>query len=191
MAVAVGLMAVSVGCSGPSRIAAPAWDPAANAAKAMELWDTNQDGKLDEEELRQCPGVRSDMGAIDADRDRAISREELQKRLEAFQETKLGLKAAFFTVRFNGKPLSDTEVRFVPEEFLAGIIEPATGKTNRAGVVRPQAESAEVQAMQVGYYRLEVNSPQISTDAQKEAVRAVGTVVEPFSYAERVLAIKE
>ncbi len=157
----------------------------------MELWDTNQDGKLDEEELQQCPGLRSDMGAIDSDRDGAMSREELQKRLEAFNQNQTGLKAAFFKVRLNGKPLPDAEVRFIPEEFLAGIIQPATGKTNASGLIRPQAESFDIQAMQIGYYRLEITSPQISTEAQKEAVRAVGAVVEPFSYAERILAINE
>lgn len=183
------LTAWQPGCSGPARIAAPAWDPSGNSDTAMQLWDQNQDGILDAEELAQCPGLRSDLPAIDSDRDGAISREELQARLEAFERNQTGLKAAYFRVKLNGKPLPDAEIRLIPEEFLQGIIQPASGKTNGGGVVRPQAETYEIQAMQVGYYRVEVESSLITSEAQESSVASLGTVVEPFSYAERTLAI--
>ena len=183
------LTAWQSGCSGPSRIAAPAWDPPANSDAAMQLWDQNQDGLLDAEELTQCPGLRSDLPAIDSDQDGTISRDELQARLEAFEQNQTGLKAAYFRVKLNGKPLADAQIRLIPEEFLQGIIQPASGKTNRGGVVRPQAETFDIHAMQVGYYRVEVESSSITSEEQKNSVASLGTVVEPFSYAERTIAI--
>lgn len=155
----------------------------------MQLWDQNQDGILDADELANCPGLRSDLRSMDADQDGALSREELQSRLEAFERNQTGLKATYFRVTLNGKPLPDAEIRLIPEEFLQGIIQPASGKTNRGGVVRPQAETFEIQAMQVGYYRVEVESTSITSDTQKASVASLGAVVEPFSYAERTLAI--
>lgn len=190
-ALALVALVANCGCSGPSRIAAPDWDPAASSGKAMELWDTNQDGKLDSSELAECPGLRSDLRAMDADQDGALSREEIQARLESFESNNTGLKAAFFRVTLNGKPLGDAEVRFVPEKFLEGVIQPAAGKTNSSGMIRPQAESFDIQAMQVGYYRVEIESPLIDSAGQQESARSLGTVVEPFSYAERTLAITD
>ncbi len=41
------LILLPAGCSqGPARIAAPSWDPAGSAERAMELWDTDKDGGL-------------------------------------------------------------------------------------------------------------------------------------------------
>lgn len=180
-----------VGCSGPSRIAAPAWSPSSSSAKAMELWDANTDGGLDSQELLQCPGLARDVGAIDANRDGTMSREELQARLEAFEENGTGLKAASFLVTLNGRPLPDAEVRLIPEEFMEGILEPASGVTNTVGIVRPQSETADLRAMQLGYYRVEIESPFIKTDAQRESIRSLGASVEPFSYEKQTLAVRE
>ncbi|MGI9324852.1 MAG: hypothetical protein ACR2PZ_06500 [Pseudomonadales bacterium] len=180
-----------LGCSGPSRIEAPAWNPSSSAAKALDLWDTDQDGGLDAQELRQCPGLARDMRAVDSDKDGKMSGAELLARLQAFEANGTGLKAASFLVTLNGKPLPAADVRLIPEKFMEGILEPAFGKTNTAGILRPQSESADLRAMQLGYYRVEIESALIKTDAQRESIRSLGASVEPFSYAKQTLAIKD
>lgn len=157
----------------------------------MELWGTNRDGGLDGEELLQCPGLARDIGAIDSDKDGIISRAELLARLAAFEANGTRLKAASFLVTLNGKPLVDAEVRLIPEQFIEDILEPAYGKTNTVGILRPQSETADLRAMQLGYYRVAVESPLIKTDSQRESIRSLGASVEPFTYGKQTLAIKD
>ena len=157
----------------------------------MDLWDEDKDGELDSGELRQCPGLARDVGAIDTDGNGAMSQSELQARLEAFESNGAGLKAASFLVTLNGKPLPKAQVRLIPEEFLQGILEPAVGETNAAGILRPQSKSADLRAMQLGYYRVEVDSPLIKTETQRASIRSLGALVEPFSYAQQTIAITD
>ena len=49
-----------VGCDrGPAGVAAPEWDPAAAAERALSEYDANGDHKLSREELKKCPGLLS------------------------------------------------------------------------------------------------------------------------------------
>jgi hypothetical protein len=74
---------------------------------------------------------------------------------------------------------------------MEGILEPAQGKTNTVGILRPQSETAELRAMQLGYYRVEIESPLIKTESQRESIRSLGASVEPFSYAKQTLAVED
>lgn len=155
----------------------------------MELWDSNGNGALDGDEMNQCPGLKRDLSAIDADQDGAMSQEELQARLAEFEENATGLKVASFLVTLNGQPLRNAQVRLVPEAFLEGVLETATGRTNNSGVVKPRSESADLQAMQLGYYRVEVEAPQLGTDAGRESIAGLGVSVDPFSYGRQTISI--
>ena len=56
--VAIVVAVLAAGCSsGPQRLKPPKIDVNKAATQAMELYDTNHDGKLSQEELAKCPGV--------------------------------------------------------------------------------------------------------------------------------------
>src|SRR5262245_8540003 len=76
-AVSVVLAVMLSGCSGgPARVRAPHVDPRSAATQAMELYDTNHDEKLSQEELAKCPGVLVSMDRYDTNRDKVIDLEE-------------------------------------------------------------------------------------------------------------------
>ena len=53
------LASVGCGLSKPKAVDVPPYDPGKIASKAMELYDTNKDSKLDADELKACPGMLS------------------------------------------------------------------------------------------------------------------------------------
>ena len=65
------------GCSsitGPS-VPTPS-DPQQAAEAAMEIYDTNVDGKIADAELDKCHALKSVIARVDANRDGAISQDE-------------------------------------------------------------------------------------------------------------------
>ena len=58
---------------GANQVVAPSVQPAAAASAAIQAYDTNGDGRLDETELIKCPSLRSVLARWDADGDKALS----------------------------------------------------------------------------------------------------------------------
>ncbi|MCA9189799.1 MAG: hypothetical protein R3E01_15355 [Pirellulaceae bacterium] len=172
------------GCGfGPSRVSAPEWDPQVLTTKAFELYDKNSDGKLDKKELEASPGINNALGRIDDDRDGAVSQGELTKRFELYAELKQGLRGQSFRITLDGRPLSDANVRLVPEPFLEGLVDEASGVTLSDGVVTPQTDldGEKFPAIRNGFYRVEVESPLIKTDRQKKSAAALGFEMSPVT----------
>ncbi|MDO4425472.1 MAG: hypothetical protein Q4D17_06895, partial [Planctomycetia bacterium] len=106
---------------------APELDPPAMAAKAIELYDTNGNKKIDGDEFTQTPGLEFARREIDEDKDKALSADEIQKRLEAWKASGITLTSAQIVCRVNGKQVKEGTLRLVPDPFLGENFLPAEG----------------------------------------------------------------
>lgn len=171
---AVLAVAASIGCSGgPRRIQPPAIDPETAAAEAVELYDTNGDSLLDQQELVRCPGLLSNLGAYDLDGSGTLSTEEIAERLAARGSKRVGLLSMQAEVRLNGRPLPGADITFLPEPYLGEEIQKAHGKTTSGGsafMAIPDEQLPEPQrglnAIHVGTYKVLVSHPEIELPPQ-------------------------
>lgn len=163
IAVCLCALLLSGGCSGrPARVAAVALDPEAAADRALAMHDKNGDGAIDADEQRACPGLAAAL-AIDANNDGRIDRQEIAARLRVYEESRVGLiggMACKITQR--GAPVSDADVRLVPEAFLEADIEIATGRTNADGLAGFKIEGMQHKGIRPGLYRVEVSKKDAS-----------------------------
>src|SRR5256885_9896384 len=108
--------AALAGCSsGPQRVKAPRIDPAKATQQAMELYDTNHDGKLSQEELARCPGVLISFERYDANHDKTIDDEEFRTHLAQLLKSGTGATELACIVLLKGMPLPGAKVAFEPE----------------------------------------------------------------------------
>jgi hypothetical protein len=149
----------------------PAVDPAAAAAKAIELYDKDGSGSINQTELAGSPGILAALARYDTDGNREVSKEEIESRLTSMYS---GSGAPWFTVNCqiiqSGRPLSGATVRFVPEPFLAESLHPASGTTDGEGRVNPAVADEKLPEgqkglalMQPGVYRVEVEHASVKT----------------------------
>jgi hypothetical protein len=153
-------MLASAGCpAGPSRVEAPAFDPQKAASKALELFDTDGSGTIAGKELDQSPGLKSALAAMDQDSDGGLSPEEISDRIAQIVESKLGAMQVACVVLHRGQPLPGVQIRFVPEPFLDGVIQPAEGTTTDGGmgIATLQSAGGQTSGIQPGFYRVELS----------------------------------
>jgi hypothetical protein len=172
-----------IGCSRnkPTGVDIPDWNPAGLASTILEKLDKNGDSFVDKGELAEAPGLSSGTRFIDKDGDGQLGREELEARFAMYRDRRVGQKAQELRITHNGRPLVGAEVRLVPEFFLDGIIEPATGTTIFEGMVRPTIADQQAALMNPGYYRVEVTSPSVALPAKFNTATIVGVEVSPFA----------
>jgi hypothetical protein len=153
------VLAVLAGCSGGSgsRIQSPSFSGSSAAKKALEAFDKNGDGLLDDAELAASPGLLVAKSAIDTNRDGKLSADEIAARVNSYRSSGIGLMSIVCSVTRDGQPLSGATVRFVPEPFLADVIQSAEGKTERDGSVELRADGMALPGIQLGLYRVEVS----------------------------------
>ena len=149
---------VVVGCShGPARVTRARLSASSAAAKAIEQYDADHDGKLSGAELDACPSIKSALDKIDTAGDGTVTAEKLTARSRPGkrESARMGFGC---TVLRNGEPLADAEVKFVPEKFM-GDYPTGTGKTDghgKADITMPAAEGDNRPGMPPGYYRVEI-----------------------------------
>ena len=161
----VANVAVVIGCQqGPPPLPLPDFDPSEAGARAIELYDTDRDGKIAGEELALAPSLKSSLERFDTDGDRAISSDEIQARLQSLLDQKLGYLPVRVQVTLDGDPLEGVEVVFEPEEFLDGTVERASGTTSVDGETQMAileenwpTEDFGI-GMQPGFYKVRVSS---------------------------------
>lgn len=161
----------------PSRIQAPALDPAAASKKAFELFDDNQDGFLDEEELGDSPSLKKavfskgvfsrPVGLIDENQDKKLSLDELTNRLKGMSTSRVGRMTVACSVARGNQRLSGVEVKFIPEPFMGDSFPTATGTTDVGGLARVAISEGE--GMAFGFYRVELSR---KNKAGKETIPA-------------------
>lgn len=155
----IGLCVLASGCSNrPSRVHPPALDPPAAAAKALASFDANADGRLGDQELDACPGLKAGARAVDTNQDGSLSADEIAARIQQWSATRVALVAVNCTVVRNGQPLTGAAVKLVPEEFLGPNIKPAAGVSDRSGRVAIQVDGVPISGLATcGFYRVEIS----------------------------------
>lgn len=177
---ALGLIAC--GCSNsPPRVEAPSWAPQRIADRVIEQFDNNADSAISRDEAEAAPGLAAGFHRIDKNQDDQLSREEIQQRFALYKKLGTGLVSRTFQVVLNGRPLRDTQIVFLPEYFQGGVIQPAQGMTDSTGIVVPRTEGQDIPAMQIGFYRVQIDSQDSAAKQPPEASALVGVEVSPIS----------
>jgi hypothetical protein len=146
--------AVVAGCNyGPRRLTPPKMSPSNAASQALKMYDANSDGKISGDEFNACLGLKA------IAKDGAVTGEMISSLVEKWQKGAAGRVGAGVTVLRNGKSLGGASVKFVPEKFLGGNVQPATGTTDANGtcaVTVPVTAAGEPKGLFLGFYRVEV-----------------------------------
>ena len=183
---AVLFVAVS-GCSrGPARFEAPAVDPVAAGARAIELYDANGDGKLDKEELRQAPAILAKLPAWDVDGNESVDSQEVEKHVAALYKSGTGGTKLNCLILYKGKPLSGATVTLEPEGFLGEAVQAATGVTDGSGATQlgiPPEYAPEhlrrIKTVHYGVFKVRVTHPTISIPEKYNVKTELGYETEP------------
>ncbi|MBN1912417.1 MAG: hypothetical protein JW818_22035 [Pirellulales bacterium] len=150
------------GCSRtPPRVYLPEVNASAAGEKAMELYDTNKDGRVDGAELDAVPVFKRSMKWMDTDGDNAVNAEEVTKRIVRWQELKTGRTGVSCRVTFRGRPLANAKVVFEPEPFLGENFKAAEGMTDQSGNVSLSIPNEKNPGMTPGFYKIRVTSDQV------------------------------
>jgi hypothetical protein len=184
LAICVAALAFVAGCrQGPSRIAAPSWDPDGFADAVLAKLDKNSDGAVDMTEVAAAPGLAKGAVHIDTDKNKSLSRDELVARFQMYRDMRLGLASRSMLVSYKGRPLGGAKVTFVPEFFLEGLVEPASGETFADGSITPQTEGMDVPGLRAGYYRVVVDAPSAKLPSKYSSAETTtaGIEISPVS----------
>jgi hypothetical protein len=176
-------LAVSVGCPHtPDRIYPSPINASASGAKAIELYDTNKDGKLTGAELDKCPGLKAAITKVDPGKE-GVTAEAITNRIKAWQNSRLGRMSLACTVTRNGKPFGGAVVKFIPEKFL-GLDDPkwiATGNSDQNGMVMisvpTSGQREDPPGVPPGFYRVEVTKAGLNVPAQYNTETTLGQEV--------------
>jgi hypothetical protein len=156
-------LATYAGCDHPPpRVEQPSYSPSSEAAQAMELYDTNKDGKIAGPELDKAPGLKASLKVLGTDKDKGITSEQIVTRIKRWKESRIGRTSLSCMVLRNGQPLAGATVKFVPEKFVAdALTETATGTTNQTGMAMltiptEPGPDAPPPGVPPGIYRVEI-----------------------------------
>jgi len=167
-----------MGCgnSVPPRVV-PDLPDASAASKAMELYDTNHDGFLDEQELEKTPGLKAALKQVDTNKDGKVSEQEIADRIKSWADSHLGRMQVVCRVMHNGEPLAEAKVVFVPEKFLGGTLQSGSGTTSQAGyadISCPYAADPSIKGMPPGFYRVEITKDGTAIPAKYNTETTLG-----------------
>jgi hypothetical protein len=161
---ALSLLVVFSSCrSGPAPVSQPSVDPEGAAELAMEMYDTNHDGKIAGDELEKVPSLKSAMKRVDTNNDSALDAEEIAARIEHWKDMKVGLVSFGFTTTLDGAPIEDAVVTFEPETFLGEevkLCKCTTGFTGGCGPSVPKELRPTPQTppgAHMGFYKVKIS----------------------------------
>jgi hypothetical protein len=174
------------GCSrAPDRFEAPSVDLASAAVQAMELYDTNGDGALDDEELKRCPGLLLKTERYDKDGNGSLSQSEIEEGISELFGGGTGGTQLQCLVVYKGRPLAGANVVMEPEPYLGEAVQTATGTTDGAGTTQ-LAIPAEflpshlhrVKAVHYGTFKVRITHPQIAIPPKYNSETELGYETE-------------
>ena len=155
------------GCnSRPAAVKVPSYNPAHFADSILERCDSDHDGSLTKQEANGAPGIAAQWSRYDANKDGAVSHDELAERVQKWIDRGDGLVSIMCSVRLGGQEIGDVQVKLVPDEALGGAVQAAetvsrTGRSSPLSIPpesKPEA-SGKVPGMQYGLYEVEVSHP--------------------------------
>jgi hypothetical protein len=147
-----------LGCArAPARVEPPEIpEDAANAA--ISQYDKNGDSSISEAELDQVQSIKSSLKRFDLNHDKRVSVDEIAARIQSWQKSKIGLMQVAVTVQIDGRALSDTEIRLIPETFLGSSIQPASALTDSKGRAMLRISDQPTGAgVQTGLYKIVIS----------------------------------
>lgn len=185
------------GCSSRPAAIEPAYiDPGSASAQAMEQYDKNGDGALDEAELAAVPGIEKHKEKYDSDGDGRVSEKEIAGRLEVIEDQAVGIRSLRVVVQLDRRPLRGATVRFVPESYLGDALKVATGVTDTRGGTKvsvkmedlPEAlKQARMGGIFAGTYRIEVTHAKIDVPSKYNVKTTLGEEIARDTVGERVV----
>jgi len=140
--------------------------PAEAAAKVLELYDSNKDGKLAPDELKASPALAAGVSKIDKNRDGSIDAAEMQARFERHDQM-ADLVAFDVEVSANRRPLEGATVTFIPEPFMGEGKQSYVGVTSSTGAANLEGQQLELPALPTGYYTVHIVHPPSQTDVKR------------------------
>ncbi len=137
IAVALALATVlGSGCNGrPARVPVAQIDFNHAAKTAVSSYDSNSDGAIAATEAENIPALREAFARLDANRDSAVTPDEIESYLREMQAKKVAMVRWTLRLSLDGKPLEGATVEFEPADFLAPGVLPADGVTDDRGIV--------------------------------------------------------
>lgn len=154
--VLLSLTALVLGCGGATVPEIPKIDAASSAKAAMDEYDLNKDGFIDQAELKSAPSLKEAEKVIDSNSDGKLSREEIEQRLNKYFAQNMALMSFSCSVTIDGAKKTGIEVEMVPEKFMLGAIKVAKGKTDANGMVRFKQEDQEFEGVAPGFYKIKL-----------------------------------
>src|SRR5258708_24302843 len=97
--------------------------------------------------------------------------------MEAFERQNVGLSDIEISVTRQGKGVAGATVKLIPEPFMLGLVEPASGVSDRNGAVRFKIEGQSLPGVRFGFYRAEVTHPSESIPSQYNTKSTLGKMV--------------
>ena len=166
------------GCGGTFSRVEPLGIASNAAQKAMEMYDANRDGLLDGQELEKVPGLKAALKQVDSNGDGKISAEEIDARIAAWKESKVGRMSVSCRVRNRGKPVVGATVTFVPESFLGDNLHAASGTTDSFGTcsLREAGEDG-LPGVSPGFYRVQITKSGAKIPAKYNSETTIGQEV--------------
>ncbi len=124
----------------------------------MADYDANKDGKLNDEELKKCPGLQSALKRVDKDNDGQLTAEEIAGRIQSWLSSGSVVMDAGTEITLDGQALEGAAVSFEPEPFLGDGFHAAKGTTNKVGqVVFTTSTEFGYPGVYLGFYRVRVS----------------------------------
>jgi len=171
------------GCSfGPGTVEPPNIDAASVAAAAIEKYDTDRDKNISKEECRACPSLNGSFELYDSNGDAMLSPGEIEKRLQAMLNLKIGRMPCICIVYVGGRPLVGARVELVPESFLDGAVQSGGGVTNGRGVAKPDTVNAPpgLPGVEFGLYRVRITHDDVKIPAKYNTETELGFELSPI-----------
>jgi hypothetical protein len=140
----------------------PPYDKDRASSKAMDLYDTNRDGKISGTELDQVPGLKASLEIFHANKAQGITKKHIADRLQDWNDSHIGRIFLKCMVMHNGQALEGATVNFVPEKFLADDLKDTpTGITDPSGIAiislpTTPGPEGDPPGLAPGFYRIEI-----------------------------------
>jgi len=177
------------GCSGSTkRVKQPVYSSAPGSA-AISAYDSNSDGAIAEKEFDSVPGLRASLAQVDTNGDDRITAEEIDDRVNAWKESRIGQMAAICEVTLDGKPLTNAKVVFDPESFVGSDLPSGSGTTGETGMVGI-SQSETKPGLPPGWYKIRVTSPDREIPARYNSQTTLGCEVATYCHWQNDGAVK-
>ncbi len=180
------VMMFLLGCDRkPAPAEMPPLDPKAIASGAMKAYDTGGDGAISGDELKAaaCLTDHPDLPVklIDKNSDGSVSEDEIRSRAQQWIDSNNAIFTFPCTVNMDGKPLEGATVKYVPEPFMGGAVEAATGVTDATGSAVMGIDQAAlppelkgITGVRSGFYKVEITHPSVKIPAKYNAQTTLG-----------------